>query len=197
MDSQRTILSDLLSSTSGFINCTAPLNEQQYRATIKDATDRVRDVDRVWTSVLSDSARLQSLGSLVGTLVHKMIADILELADEPAGISEEQSKILKGYCDDIAGLADLFTDLHAKATASPDTGETTSLVHVYTPDWLRFIYLGEILEASLADIRYLWTKSELALEFEAAEVVDLVEALFADSSHRRDAIREIKSTGGT
>jgi centromere/kinetochore protein ZW10 len=186
MDSQRTILTDLLSSASGFINSTAPLNSRQYTATVQDAVERVRDVDRTWTSVLGTSARLQSLGSLLGTLVRKMVADILELADEPAGISEDQSRILKGFCDRIGELADLFQEPGAGADAQP-------LVHVYTPNWLRFVYLGEILEASLADIRYLWTEGELSLEFEAGEVVELVMALFADSPLRRDAVREIRS----
>ena len=33
---------------------------------------------------------------------------------------------------------------------------------------------------------------ELALEFRVEEVVELVQALFADSTHRKEAIREIK-----
>jgi len=95
-----------------------------------------------------------------------------------------QSGVLKGFCDEIAGLADLFVD-------PADAGRTT--VHVYAPGWLRFVYLGEMLEASLADIRYLWKEGELSLEFQAAEVVELVQALFADSPHRKEAIREIKA----
>jgi centromere/kinetochore protein ZW10 len=189
MDAQRTILSDILSSTSGFVNCTAPLNAAQYDATVSDAAKRVRDVDTVWKGVLSDSARLQSLGSLVGTLVRQMVSDILERADDPVGISEEQSKMLKKFCDRIAALADLFNE-------SGPEGDTRSLVHVYTQGWLRFVYLGEILEASLADIRYLWTEGELALEFEADEVIELIQALFAESGFRKDAIREIRRTDG-
>ncbi|KAF2671485.1 hypothetical protein BT63DRAFT_438913 [Microthyrium microscopicum] len=187
MDSQRTILSDILSSTSGFINCTAPLNAAQYSAIIQDAINRVRDVDRSWTNILSNSDRLQSLGSLVGTLLKQMSSDVLERADDPSGISEEQSKMLKSFCDNVAGLSDLFD-----SPTNDGEEETSNLVHVYTPDWFRFRYLGEILEASLADIKYLWTEGELSLEFSADEVVDLVQALFADSSHRKEAIRVIK-----
>ena len=189
MDSQRTILSDILSSTSGFVNCTAPLNAKQYAVTVQDAVNRVKDVNSTWKGILSDSARLQSLGSLVGTLAKQMISDILERADDPVGISEEQSKTLKEFCDKIADLADLFDEDDAQ---SPE--KKKSLVHVYTPDWFRFRYLGEVLEASLADIRYLWTEGELNLEYSLDEVVDLIQALFADSSHRRDAIRDIKRT---
>ena len=133
--------------------------------------------------VLPESARLQALGGLVGGAGGQVVADVLERADDPQGISEEQSVMLKKFCDEVAALADLFAD-------PADAART--LVHVYTPGWLRFVYLGEMLEASLADIRYLWTEGELSLEFEAGEVVDLVQALFADSQHRKEAIREIK-----
>jgi centromere/kinetochore protein ZW10 len=190
MDSQRTILSDILSSTSGFVNSTAPLNAKQYTATVQDAVNRVRDVNRVWQGVLSDSARLQSLGSLTGTLVKQIVSDILERADDPIGISEEQSKALKGFCDKIAELSDLFEE----PGASDTTLEKPSLVHVYTPNWFRFKYLGEILDASLADIKYLWMEGELKLEFRVDEVVELIQALFADSSYRRDAIRDIRKS---
>jgi protein transport protein DSL1/ZW10 len=188
MEAQRTILDDILSSTAGFVNSTAPLNARQYAATVQDAVNRVRDVDASqWQAVLSESVRLQSLGRLVGSLARQMVADVLERADDAVGISEEQSKALKGYCDGIAELADLFNEVG-------EDGSVRSLVHVYTQDWLRFVYLGEILEASLADIRYLWTEGELSLEFEASEVVDLIQALFADSVHRKEAIREIRAT---
>lgn len=190
MDSQRTILLDILSSTSGFVNSTAPLNAKQYSTTVQDAVSRVRDVDRSWHAVLSDSTRLQSLGSLTGTLVKQMISDILERADDPGGISEDQSKILKSFCDEISKLADLFTE----PGSSEATGQKQSLVHVYTPDWFRFQYLGEILDASLADIRYLWTEGELKLEFRSDEVADLIQALFADSTYKRDAIRDIRKS---
>ena len=63
---------------------------------------------------------------------------------------------------------------------------------VYVPNWFKFQYLAEILESSLADIKWMWTEGELKLEFEAREVVDLIEALFAESDYRRRAIREIQ-----
>jgi centromere/kinetochore protein ZW10 len=190
MDSQRTILRDLLSSASGFVNCSAPINAREYGNTILITVDRIREVDRTWCNVLSSSARLQSLGSLLSTVISKMTYDILELAGDSSGISEEQSKVLKGFCEQVVQIADLFEQV------DPSTGEKRTLVQAYTPDWFRFIYLGEILDASLADIKYLWTEGELGLEFEMGEIIDLIEALFADSEHRRNAIRDIRNHGG-
>jgi protein transport protein DSL1/ZW10 len=189
MAAQRTVLADILSSASGFVNCTLPLNSKQYKATVEDAVKHVRGLNDTWKGVLSDSARLQSLGGLVAELAKGITTDILERADDAQGISESQSKNLKGFIDQVITLQDLFYPPENLLS-----GEERSLVHVYTPGWLRFVYLGEILEASLADIRYLWTEGELKLEFEANEVIDLIQALFADSAHRRDAIRAIKRT---
>lgn len=186
MDSQRTILSDLLSATAGFEACTNPLNAREYQSAIEDVFARLKEIDAMWKDVLCESARKQSLGALLSHVIRSLITSILELASEPSGISEPESKTLKSYLDTVASLSALFE------VESPDGGGAKSLVHVYTPAWLRFIYLGEILEASLADIKFLWTEGELSLEFEAGEVVELIEALFAESEHRRGAIREIR-----
>lgn len=63
---------------------------------------------------------------------------------------------------------------------------------VYVRNWLRFQYLINILESSLADIKFLWLESELRLEFSPEEVIDLIKALFAESDYRRKAIAEIQ-----
>jgi centromere/kinetochore protein ZW10 len=191
MDSQRTILSDLLSATSGFDNCTSPLNKREYDGAVGDVIHRVRELNKIWSGVLSDSARLQSLGAILSHVIRRLTTEILELSDGINGISEEESKTLKGWMDQISTLSDLFEE------EIPGEGdvEKRTVVHVYTPGWLRFIYLGEILEASLVDIKFLWKEGELSLEFEANEVEDLIKALFAESQFRRDAIREIKGGG--
>ncbi|QDS67434.1 hypothetical protein FKW77_000331 [Venturia effusa] len=193
MDSQRTILSDLLSATSGFDNCTSPLNKREYDGAVEDVVHRVRELNKIWTGVLSDSARLQSLGAILSHVIRRITTEILELSDGINGISEEESKTLKYWMDQVSALSDLFEQ--DPSGASADDEVRRSVVHVYTPGWLRFIYLGEILEASLVDIKFLWNEGELSLEFEANEVEDLIKALFAESQYRRDALKEIKSSG--
>lgn len=202
MDSQRTVLRDLLAGTSGFENCTSPINAREYKGTIEIVIERVKQVNTEWTGVLAESVKLQSVGSLLGTVVNKITADILELADDSSGISEEQSQILKGFCDQVTLLSALFEqttppndstdEVHQSGEPAPEVRDLTS---VYVPGWLRFRYLAEVLEASLADIKFMWMESGLSYEFEMNEVTDLIEALFADSDYRRNALREIKSSG--
>ena len=63
------------------------------------------------------------------------------------------------------------------AFESAEDGEWTETAFVYCPNWLRFQYLGEVLESNLAEIRYLWNETGLSLEFDAEEIVELIEEL--------------------
>ena len=187
MESQRTILGDLLDGAQGLANCTEQPFAQQCDLAISSTVDRLREVHARWKPVLSHSALLQSIGSLLGTVINKIIIDIEDMSD----ISEPESQRLTAFCNRVAALEDLFLP---EPAADPEARSESPVPRtaVYTPHWLRFQYLTNILESSLVDIKYLWTEGELSLEFEAEELIDLIEALFADSEHRRKAIGEIR-----
>lgn len=182
MQTQSTIVTDLLDGAQGFGQC----SEQPYRSecqnAVSAAVDRIRDVYKEWQPILSHSALLQSIGSLISTMTSKVIIDVEDLGD----ISEDQSKQLVQFCNQVSKLEDLFTP---ETTSDADAVPVTA---VYVPNWLRFQYLINILESSLADIKFLWLEGELGLEFSIEEVVDLIEALFAESDYRRRAISEIR-----
>ncbi|PGH15852.1 hypothetical protein AJ80_05383 [Polytolypa hystricis UAMH7299] len=182
MQTQRTILSDLLDVGQGFSNCSAQPYLGECENAISATVDRVRGVHKEWQSILSHSALLQSIGSLLSTIIDKMIIDIEDLSD----ISEAESQRLAAFCNDISKLEDLFLP------EAKDENEPVPMTAMYVSNWLKFQYLMNILESSLADIKYLWTEGELKLEFSPEEVVDLINALFADSDHRRRAITEMR-----
>jgi centromere/kinetochore protein ZW10 len=185
IESQRTILRDHLDAAQGFASCTKMPFAAECDNAVAMTMDRIADVRAAWKPVLSHSALLQSLGSLVSTALAKVIADIEDMPD----IAEDESKKLRGYCVSLSSLASLFVTVD-------EQGEQRDMAGVYTPNWFKFQYLSEILDASLADIKYMWTDGELRLEMEAEEVVDLVRALFAESEHRRKAVAEIRRVGG-
>ncbi|SMY26046.1 unnamed protein product [Zymoseptoria tritici ST99CH_1A5] len=181
MESQRTILTDLLEGAQGFSNCSIAPFKAECESAVEQTVHRLREVHKQWTPILSSSALLQSIGSLLGTVTGKMITEIQDLPD----IGDADSKALKNLCDATSEIKDLF------AQQAPD-GTSKDMTFVYCPNWLKFQYLAEIMESSLADIKYLWGEGELSLEFEAEEVVGLIEALFAESGLRRSAIAEIR-----
>ena len=192
MESQRTIVRDLLDGAQGFAHCTESPFSQECDIAVNSVVDRLRDIYRQWKPVLSHSALLQSFGSLLSTVVNKIVFDVEDMSD----ISEPESQRLADFCNRIAALEDLFITpsqiSHSAAAVAQGGDASIPLTAVYTPNWLKFQYLTNILESSLVDIKYLWTEGELRLEFETEELVDLIEALFADSDHRRKAIGEIR-----
>ena len=192
MESQRTILSDLLDGAQGFAQCTELPYSQACDLAINSAVERLRNLHVQWAPVLSHSALLQSLGSLLSTLINKLIIDVEEMSD----ISEPESQRLAAFCSRIASLENLFLpQLQNQGRAESEV--VVPLTAVYTPGWLKFQYLANILESSLIDIKFLWEEGELSLEFDIEELVELVEALFADSEHRRRAIGEMRKVSGS
>lgn len=183
MEAQRQIIRDHLEDAQGFQGCTNVPFATVCDDAIATTIDRISDVKRQWQNVLSHSALLQSLGSLVSTALTKFINDVEDMSD----IAEEESKKLHSYCDSLTTLAQHFQ-------STDDNGEIRDMASIYTPNWFKFQYLSEILDSSLADIKYFWTDGGLKLELEGEEVVGLIEALFAPSDHRRRAIAEIRRT---
>ncbi|RVX72255.1 hypothetical protein B0A52_04459 [Exophiala mesophila] len=181
METQRLIVWDLLEGAQGFSSCTQFPYSQEIENAVSAVVDRVRALHIEWQPVLSPSVLLQSIGTILTTVTGKIIYAIEELDD----ISEPESRKLTEYCQQVAGLDDLFPRDDSL------TGQPVSSTAVYVPSWIRFQYLIQILESSLVDIRYLWTEGELSLEFSQREVVSLIQALFAESRHRRDAINAI------
>ncbi|KAL8975718.1 MAG: hypothetical protein Q9197_000060 [Variospora fuerteventurae] len=188
MESQRTILKDLLDGAQGFANCTESPFSQECDLAVASIIDRIRDIYKQWRGALSHSALLQSVGSLLGTVIDKIIIDIEDMSD----ISEPESQRLTAYCKQVIALEDLFLPQELPTGEA----ETVPLTAVYAPGWFKFQYLSEVLDSSLVDIKYLWTDGGLRLEYEVEEMVDLIEALFADSEHRRRAIGEIRRASG-
>ena len=193
MESQRTIITDLLDGAQGFVHCTEHPFNQECDIAVASTVDRLRGLHKQWKEVLSHSALLQSLGSLLSTVTNKIVVDIEDMPD----ISEPESQQLATYCNRIGALEDLFLPTTPPATdAATNEQEPIPLTALYASHWLRFRYLANILESPLVDIKLLWTEGELGLEFDTEELVDLVMALFADTPHRRGAVAEIRGRRG-
>ena len=199
MESQRTIITDLLDGAQGFTNCTEHPFNQECDIAIASTVDRLRGLHKQWKDVLSHSALLQSLGSLLSTVMNKFVVDIEDMSD----ISEPESQQLAAYCNRIAALEDLFLPIPqpstdpAAATHSQSTEQDLiPLTALYAPHWRKFQHLASILESPLVDIKHSWTDGDLGLEFDTEELVDLVMALFADTPHRRGAVAEIRGRRG-
>lgn len=181
MERQRTILRDVLNAGEIIANVgrQGAVGRQQAESAVDGVVGHLQALAGRYAGVLGESARRQCLGALLSAVTSWMIEEIEEIGD----IGEEDSRVLKSLMDRVTQWAgEVF-------------GEDSGGVFVYCAGWMKFQYLGEVLEASLADIRFLWMEGELSLEFGVDEVVDLVEGLFADSDMRRRTVAEIRRSG--
>ena len=186
METQRTILDDLLDGAQGFAGCAEFPVSAECETAVNSTIDRLRATQQEWKQILSHSALLQSIGSLLARVIDKITKDILDMED----ISDADSQRLAAFCNQVAELEDLF--MPENPPHMDKSQQVIALTAVYVPNWLRFRYLAEILESKLVDIKYMWTESELSHDFTAEEVIDLIEALFSDTRHRKEAIAEIR-----
>ncbi|PPQ69821.1 hypothetical protein CVT26_014198 [Gymnopilus dilepis] len=139
----------------------------------------VKDIKRLSQSlkgVLTKSKYYSAIGSVTDSALSRVLHDILELPDIP----EVESHRLSELCRIFNSLEGLFSE----------DPEQPSFVVAYVPSWLKFSYLSELLEASLADITYLFEQGAL-VDFQVDELVSLVKALFADTSLRTNTINKL------
>lgn len=186
LSTQRTVLLDLSDNAQGFVSCTVEPYHSQCESAVSSITDYIRALHSQWAGILSTSHLAQSIGSLISSVMSKMIKEIEDMED----IQESESRQLLQLMERLSALEDLFK---AANTSHSSEQEIQTTIALHASAYLRFQYLQQILDGSLADIKYLWTEGELSLEFEQDEVVDLIKALFAESSHRRSAIQAIKA----
>ncbi|KAK6529760.1 hypothetical protein TWF281_008921 [Arthrobotrys megalospora] len=180
MDSKRLILSDLMDGAQGFENCTQYPYSENCETAVASVIDTIQGIEMQWRDTLSRSALLQSLGSLLNTVVLKFINDIEDLGD----ISADASAKLASYVSQFGMLEPLFKLPDQPKDALPVTA-------VYCEKWLKFQYLGNILDSSMAEIMDLWREGAL-VDFEKDELMDLVKALFADGEKRSQVLDELR-----
>ncbi|TFK39823.1 hypothetical protein BDQ12DRAFT_681284 [Crucibulum laeve] len=126
--------------------------------------------------ILAKSKYYTAVGLVVDAALSRVLEDVLALPDIP----EMESHHLSELCRILNAFEGLFSE---------DPSEP-SFVVAYVPSWLKFSYLSELLEASMADITYLFEEGAL-VDFDLEELVRLVKALFADTALRTTTINKI------
>ncbi|TFK65606.1 hypothetical protein BDN72DRAFT_889334 [Pluteus cervinus] len=166
----------LVEGTQGFTESADEERFDEYEEAINGALKTTKRVASSLKVVLSRTKYLIATGQIVEGVLTQMLSDILALPDIP----EVESHKLAELCRIFHALEGLFMG----------EGEQGSLILSYVPSWLKFSYLSELLEASLADVTYLFEEGAL-VDFEIEEIIQLVRALFADTPLRTNTINKI------
>ncbi|KAF7870174.1 uncharacterized protein EAF02_009364 [Botrytis sinoallii] len=166
MDTQRTILHDLLGGSQNFVYNDS---ENAIRAVI----GHINQQSASWKEILPSSTWASAVGTLVNTEATKIITDIFELTD----LGVDDAERIAALIQQVEALESLFKENEIGTIAG---------------NWLKMQFLSEVLQSNLKDIRYLWFESHLCLYFSKDEVRDLIELSFEDNPNSRSLIKDIK-----
>ncbi|KAH9967245.1 Centromere/kinetochore Zw10-domain-containing protein [Russula dissimulans] len=173
---QQNFVAEALKGADSFVGTAEQEQYDVCEEAVMGVLSHVRKVARQWKAILNKSKYLDALGSLVNFCLTCVMDDVLALPD----ITEVESHRLSELCRILHALEGLFID----------DPEQPSFVVGCVPVWLKFSYLSELLEASLADISYLFDEGAL-IDYETQELIKLVRALFADTPQRRNMINKL------
>jgi centromere/kinetochore protein ZW10 len=141
--------------------------------------------------VLPRSQYLAALGHLVDITLSHLITSVLALVDIPQIESDHLVEILTEL-KSIESMG-IFDSQPTPAHAG-ESGESmpVSSIATHVPHWLKFVYLIEMLGASLVDIGQLLDHGAL-IDFEKEELIRLIRALFAESEVREGVVSRIEA----
>ncbi|KAL5536950.1 YTM1_1 [Sanghuangporus sanghuang] len=169
----------ILSRAEGFVELSQQDRFDECEAVMSEILRGVRAATGEWKSILPRTKWLRAAGRVVETALARVLSDVLALPDIP----ELDSRRLSELCRILNALEGLFVDV--------ENPEAPSMVLDYVPSWLKYSYLSELLEASIADISYLFDEGAL-IDFSVDELVSLVRALFADTPLRANTIAKLQ-----
>ncbi|KIJ65573.1 hypothetical protein HYDPIDRAFT_152514 [Hydnomerulius pinastri MD-312] len=176
VEKQVSALGDVLAGADGFTDTSDQERYDECEMAITQALRDVRNVAHAWKPILPKSKYYVAVGTVVDGVLSRILDDILAIPDIP----EVESHKLSELCRILSALEGLFVG---------DMNENSFVVS-YVPSWLKFSYLSELLEASMADLTYLFEEGAL-VDFEIDELVKLVRALFADTPLRTKTLDKI------
>lgn len=174
IDKQVMTLCNTLASAGGFTGTSDEDRYDECEAAVTAVLQNIKRLARAWKHVLPKGKYYIAVGNVVDGVLSRILDDILAIPDIP----EVESHKLGELCRILFALEVIFVE------------DSESLVASFVPSWLKFSYLSELLEASMADLTYLFDEGAL-VDFEIDELVKLVRALFADTPLRAKTLDKI------
>lgn len=169
-------LYSVLDNTEAFVGTAEQERFDECEEAVSQVLQDVRKFARQVKPVLPKTKYYQAIGAVVNAALSRILQDVLALPD----ITEVESHKLNELCRILNALEGLFVE-------DPNH---PSFVVAFVPQWLKFSYLSELLEASIADISYLFEEGAL-VDFDIDELVNIVRALFADTPLRTNTINKL------
>lgn len=170
LTNQRAALMECLNEAEGFVETSREDRFSACQRACRQVDHTLERLAHVWKPVMLRVDYLESVGHLVEDVLSRILNEIEEQVD----IEENDSKRLNLICKSLHSLIRLFE-------LQPEFDPAD--IYRYVPSWFKFCFLSELLEASMADIMWMYREGHLS-EFSRREIVGLIKALFADSEMR-------------
>ncbi|KAM0787866.1 hypothetical protein ACM66B_003918 [Microbotryomycetes sp. NB124-2] len=173
VDKQKRALMDSLDETEHFMYTSDDVTFAKCEKACQAVLDRLDRLSKAWKPVMNRSSFYTTLGNLVNDVLQRILDEIMDHLD----ISEQESIRLNKLCKQMHQVEALFDD-----------GVTSVGAEVQV--WFKFVFLSELLEASMADIMFLFDDGHL-VDFEPSAIAKLVRALFSESPLREQNLARI------
>lgn len=177
------VLRESLHEADGFTRADNDAQYARQERAIQQVLHVLRHLGSVWAPIVPPRTLLRTLGELVDAV----FAQVLEMVQALDDIGERESERVAALCR----LLSQGVEQSLPGSVESTIGVSAAAV---VPTWFKFMYLPEILTASLRDLEYLLFDPDSggALEdYSKGEIVALVRALFADTPHRRRLLDRI------
>ncbi|KAG6332376.1 hypothetical protein ID866_6708, partial [Astraeus odoratus] len=179
IEKQVAALNRTLEGADGFTGTSDQDRYDECEMAVTTILRNIRGAAQAWKPILPKSKYYLAVGHVVDSVLSRILEDILAIPDIP----EVESHKLSELCRILSALEGLFVE---------NTDESSFVVS-FVPCWLKFSYLSELLEASMADLAYLFEEGAL-VDFEIEELDKLVRALFADTPLRARTLNKLRDS---
>ncbi|KAK9303924.1 hypothetical protein QLX08_004517 [Tetragonisca angustula] len=177
MKYQKDIIVGILShSDLSALGQTSELHPNTERA-MRQCIRQLELLKTVWIDVLPMNIYCRAVGCIMNSMVEDLIIKVISVEDIPADVATE--------------LVTLFNMIVKRA---PQIFPDNQKIHQHVRKWEKFLELIQVLGASLKEIEMRWDngKGPLAREFTAAQVKQLIRALFQNTERRSNLLASIK-----
>jgi len=172
-DRETRALKTLLAKAERFVRMSIDVRFQHAQDTMMEILERVHHTSAALKPPMTTTAYCTALGTIINGVLARVLKEVLVLRDIP----EVESQRLAALCRILHPLDELFVE----------SADQVSSVAMYVPLWLKFTYLSDILEGTLAEISA-WFDAGHLVDYDIHELNSLLVALFSETPMRAETI---------
>ncbi|XP_031394026.1 centromere/kinetochore protein zw10 homolog [Punica granatum] len=184
-------LKGAIDGADGFQNTHQMQQFESAKFSIDQVVFILEKVRIIWEPILLPSTYYKSMGTVLDSVLSRIVRDILFLDDMAA---EETLQLQRLILLMLEGLSSLLGSLGAVTQEMKSQGTTLCSLDDLIPSLRKIRKLAELLDMPLRSITAAWESGELvSCGFTLTEVKDFIKAIFTDSPLRKECLWRIEN----